>query len=192
MTSITLVRHGETEWSRAQRHTSVTDLDLTERGVAQVETLRARLDPDMFDLVLCSPRLRARRTALLAGFPAGRLEVDPDLAEWHYGAYEGRTGAQIREELPGWRIWDDTPPPGGENGTQVRERLGRVIERVESSGADQVICFGHGHSLRVLTLVWLGLDLSRGDQFPLDTGTISVLTPYRGFHAVQSWNARPS
>jgi probable phosphoglycerate mutase len=189
MTEIYLVRHGETEWSRAQRHTSVTDLDLTERGVAQAESLRGRLDVDAFDLVLCSPRRRAQRTAVLAGFGADRLEIEPDLAEWNYGQYEGRTGAQIREEHPGWRLWDGDAPPGGENGLEVRDRLARVIRRVQGSGAERVICFGHGHALRVMALTWLGIDLACGDQFPLDTGTISVLAPYRGFRALRSWNA---
>ena len=103
MTLLYLVRHGETEWSKSGQHTSVTDLDLTPRGVEQAQSLRDRLDPADFDLVLCSPRLRAQRTARLAGFED--FEVEPDLAEWAYGDYEGMTSAQIQERHPGWRIW---------------------------------------------------------------------------------------
>jgi broad specificity phosphatase PhoE len=84
-----LVRHGETEWSRDGRHTSRTDLDLTEKGVEVACTLKERLADETFGLVLCSPMRRARRTAELAGFTG--LEVDADLVEWGYGEYEGIT-----------------------------------------------------------------------------------------------------
>lgn len=188
MTQIFLIRHGETEWSREQRHTSVTELDLTEAGVGQALSLRDRLDPDRFDEVICSPRLRAVRTALLAGFARERLVIDPDLAEWYYGDYEGRTSAEIRQEVPGWRIWDGAPP-GGESGAQVQRRSARVIGRARDGGLDRVVLFGHGHALRVLALTWLGLELSRGDQFPLSTATISVLASYRDENALLCWNA---
>ena len=103
MTILYLVRHGETEWSRSGQHTSYTDLDLTEAGVDQARALRAKIDPAEFGLVLTSPRLRARKTAALAGFPDA--EVCDDLAEWNYGEYEGLTSQQIRtNHPPGWRL----------------------------------------------------------------------------------------
>lgn len=190
MTEIYLVRHGETEWSRNGRHTSVTDLDLTERGEQQARSLCGRLDPTSFGLVLASPRLRARRTAEIAGFPADRVQVTDDLAEWFYGDYEGRTGVDIRAEHPGWTIWTGETP-GGETADQVRTRLTRVIDRAVGSGVDRVLCFGHGHALRAMTLCWLGLDVALGDSFPLETGTISVLAPYKGGRALSRWNAEP-
>ena len=63
MTELYVVRHGETEWSANGRHTSVTDLPLTERGEQQARALVGHLDPDDFQLVLSSPRRRARDTA---------------------------------------------------------------------------------------------------------------------------------
>src|SRR4051812_38808600 len=172
MTELCLVRHGETEWSRDGRHTSITDLPLTERGEEQARRLYGHLDPASFGLILSSPRHRSRRTAELAGF-TGRYEpeVDEDLAEWNYGDYEGITRAQIRQTDPGWTVWTRTPK-NGETADQVRTRLQRVIDRVESAGAERAIVFSHGHALRALTLIWLGLDLTLGDQFPLDTGTV--------------------
>ena len=103
MTDLYLVRHGQTEWSKSGQHTSVTDLDLTDVGVEQAISLRERLNPADFDLVLSSPRLRARKTAELAGFT--NPEIDDDLQEWNYGDYEGMTSKQIRELHHGWRIW---------------------------------------------------------------------------------------
>ncbi len=97
MTELYLVRHGQTEWSRSGQHTSVTDLDLTEEGVRQALSLRSRLHPADFQLVLSSPRLRARRTAELAGFRD--VEVTDDLAEWYYGDFEGLTSAEIRRTV---------------------------------------------------------------------------------------------
>ena len=189
MTQLFLVRHGETEWSAVGRHTSVTDLDLTANGVAGAELLRGRLDPADFGLVLCSPRLRARRTAELAGF-GDAIEICDDLVEWNYGSYEGRTGVEIRAERPGWAIWTGNPP-GGETAEQVTERLNRVIDRALASGVDRVLLFGHGHSLRALTLCWLGLPFSVGDQFPLETATVSVLGHYKDGRAMIRWNAEP-
>ncbi len=185
MTQLYLVRHGQTEWSRSGQHTSRTDLDLTDHGVDQAGSLRGRLDPGQFDLVLSSPRLRARRTAALAGFE--HPELTDDLAEWDYGQFEGLTSAQIRQEWPGWRIWFNGCP-GGESAVDVRARLTRVVARVRDSGVDRAICFGHGHALRVLALCWLDFPIIFGQSFPLDVASVSVLGAEKESAAVLRWN----
>jgi probable phosphoglycerate mutase len=191
MTELYLVRHGETEWSANGRHTSVTDLPLTERGEEQAEKLVGHLHPEDFGLVLSSPRRRARHTAELAGFVGSHEpHLDDDLAEWAYGDYEGRTSAEIGEEVPGWTIWTH-PVPGGESAQQVSDRLDRVIRRVRDSGVERAICFAHGHSLRALTMRWLGFDVRLGLHFPLDTSTVSVLGEEKDEPALERWNARP-
>ncbi len=186
MTDLYLVRHGETEWSKAGRHTSVTDIDLTDEGVRQAEALRGTLDPADFGLVLCSPRLRARRTAALAGFPDP--VIDDNLAEWFYGDYEGRTSAEIRAGVPGWRIWN-SPIPGGETKVHIIARLSEVVTRVRDSGVEKAICFAHGHSLRVLALCWLDIDIARGQSFPLRTGSVSIVGYEKESPAIVRWNA---
>ena len=190
-TRLFLVRHGETEWSRSGRHTSITDLPLTETGQRLARALNGHLLPEDFQLILSSPRRRARETAELAGF-VGPYEpqIDNDLAEWFYGDYEGKTSPEIRETVPGWTIWN-SEVPGGETAAQVASRLDRVVARVRDSGVDRAICFGHGHALRALTMRWLGFDLSLGVHFPLDTGTVSVLGEDREEPALERWNARP-
>ena len=191
MTELYVVRHGETEWSANGRHTSVTDLPLTARGEQQAKTLVGHLDPADFQLVLSSPRRRARDTAVLAGFTGEHEpQLDEDLAEWAYGEYEGRTSPEIHEEVPGWTIWSH-PTPGGETADQVAERLDRVVRRVRESGVERALCFAHGHSLRALAMRWLGFDLSLGVHFPLDTSTVSVLGEEKGQPALERWNARP-
>jgi probable phosphoglycerate mutase len=180
-----LVRHGETDWSRDSRHTSSTDLPLTARGVEQALSLGARLTDHAFSLALTSPRLRARRTAELAGFPAAA--VDDDLVEWDYGRYEGLSTAEIREAVPEWSVWTH-PTPDGETADEVGARADRVVDRIRRTGGD-VLLFGHAHALRVLTARWLGLDPTEGERFLLDTGTICVLGYERETAVVRLWNA---
>jgi len=180
-----LVRHGETEWSRTGRHTSTTDLDLTDEGVAVAADLEKRLSPLAFDLVLTSPRLRARRTAELAGFPSA--EVDDDLVEWDYGDYEGITTPQIRESVPGWTVWSH-PCPGGETADQVTHRMDRVAARLRAHGG-RVLVFSHGHALRCLAARWIEQPVSEGRFLYLDTATVSVLGDDRGQPVISRWNS---
>jgi len=179
-----LVRHGETEWSKSGRHTSTTDLPLTAEGERIAAELKDRLARKQFDLVLTSPRQRARRTAELAGF--GDAVMDDDLVEWNYGDYEGITTAEIRKKVPGWTIWDD-PVPNGESPEQVAARLDRVIQRIAAVDGD-VLIFGHSHALRALTARWLELGVTEGRHFVLDTATLSVLGWERGSPAIHRWN----
>jgi len=184
-TELWLVRHGETEWSKAWRHTSVTDLELTETGRDQAASLRPLLAGVGFDQVWSSPRRRALETAELAGFTP---EIDEDLVEWHYGDYEGVTTTEIRETVPDWTIWSH-PTPGGETHDEVCARLDRIVARVRKLGG-RTLVFAHGHSLRVLAARWLGLDVADGRIFLLDTGTYSVLGDDRGQPVVVQWNVQ--
>jgi broad specificity phosphatase PhoE len=184
MGDLWLVRHGETEWSRDHRHTSVTDLDLTAAGVEVARLLRERLADHEFDLVLSSPRLRARRTAELAGFEP---ELDEDLVEWAYGDYEGVTTAEIRESVPGWTVWTH-PTPGGETAEQVAVRLDRVVARAREARGD-VLVFGHGHALRALAARWIGQPVEEGRFFKLDTATVGILGYERETPVVLRWNS---
>ena len=180
-----LVRHGETEWSKSGKHTSTTDLPLTAEGERIAGELRDRLQGHDFDLVLTSPRQRARRTAELAGF--ADAEVDDDLVEWDYGDYEGITTAQIRETVPGWTVWAH-PVPNGETPAQVAARLDRVNARIAAVDGD-ILVFGHSHALRALTARWLELDVTEGRHFVLNTATVSILGWERGSPAIHQWNS---
>jgi probable phosphoglycerate mutase len=179
-----VVRHGETEWSATGRHTSTTDVELTAAGEEAARALGARLAGTSFDLVLTSPRARARRTATLAGF--ADAEVDDDLAEWAYGDYEGVTTATIRETVPGWTVWTH-PSPGGETAAKVGRRLDRVVAKVRRHGG-RVLVFGHGHASRVLAARWLDQPVAEGRFFRLDTATVSVLGYEHESPVVARWN----
>jgi broad specificity phosphatase PhoE len=175
------VRHGATAWSGVLRHTGRTDVDLEPEGRAQAEDVGRRLAGHRFARVLVSPLVRARDTSRLAGFP--RAEVDEDLREWDYGAYEGRTTAEIQAERPGWSLWRDGVP-GGETLDQV---AARAVGTVRSTSGD-VLVFAHGHILRVVAARWLGLPAESGSHLALGTGTISVLGWEHSTPVVQSWN----
>jgi probable phosphoglycerate mutase len=181
-----IVRHGETEWSRAGRHTGRTDLPLTPEGERQAGALGPRLSGVRFGLVLTSPLRRARETCRLAGL-GDVAHVDPDLAEWDYGRFEGMTSAEIERSHPGWTIWTD-PLPGGETAGQVAARADRVIARAVGAGGD-VLLVSHGHLLRVLAVRWLGLDATEGRRFALDPATIGILGHERAARVVRTWNA---
>lgn len=185
MSEVYLVRHGATEWSVSGRHTSTTDLPLLPEGEKVARELAARLAGIAFTLVLTSPRLRARRTAELAGFPDA--EVDEDLVEWGYGDYEGVTTAEIHRTDPGWTIWDGVTP-GGESAASVTARLDRVVARVRAQEGP-VLLVGHGHALRALAARWLDLPVREGRLFKLDTATVSVLGDDRGQPVVAHWNS---
>lgn len=185
MGDLWVVRHGQTEWSLAGRHTSTTDLPLLPEGEQTARALAERLAGTSFDLVLTSPRLRARRTAELAGFP--EAEPDEDLVEWAYGDYEGVTSTEIQERTPGWTIWTGEVP-GGESAAQVGARLDRVVARARAVDGDTLV-FGHGHALRALAARWLGLPVSEGRLLRLDTATVSVLGHERADPVVLRWNS---
>ncbi len=180
-----LVRHGETEWARLGRHTSRTDVPLTENGREQASALGRRLAGARFALVLTSPLSRAAETARLAGFD-GVAIVEPDLREWDYGALEGRLTAEIREDYPGWSIWTG-PWPEGETAEEVGARADRVLDRIRAADGD-VLLFSHGHLLRVLAARWLGLPPASGALFALGTATVSILGSDRENAVIESWN----
>ncbi|GAA2099209.1 histidine phosphatase family protein [Actinomadura alba] len=201
MGELIIVRHGETEWSRAGRHTGRTDLPLTERGEVEARALAQLPATRKIIRVVCSPARRARRTAELAGLagPAGlaNIEIDEDLWEWDYGGYEGRTSPEIREERPGWYLWSDGVVPGdvehpGEKVERVGERADAVLARVRPSLAEgDVALVAHGHVLRVLTARWLDLEPAAGRLFVLRTGTLSTLGTEHDRPVITSWNVPP-
>jgi broad specificity phosphatase PhoE len=174
------IRLGETAWSLSGQHTGTTNIPLTDNGRQLAERMRPVLAKEAFALVLCSPMARARETCALAGLGDVAV-IDPDLAEWHYGEYEGLTAKQIHEMAPGDGC------PGGEAPEQVGARVDRVIARARDADGD-VALFAHGHVLRALVARWIGLPAGAGQHFLLDTGTPCVLGYYRNIPAVKIWN----
>lgn len=169
---IYLVRHGETEWTKSGRHTGRSDIPLTKAGEDAARAVAGRLPKLDFAAVWSSPSERAQRTCELAGFGAHRV-VDPDLAEWDYGAYEGRTTEEIHTDRPDWQLFRDACP-NGESAADVGARADAVINRIRAVNAAMLV-FSSAHFLRVLGARWVGLPPEGGAHFTLDTASISVL-----------------
>lgn len=180
-----LVRHGETLWARDGRHTGTTDIELTDVGRAEAGAVAGKLARTSFAVVLSSPRVRALETARLAGF-TDQVEIEPDLTEWDYGAYEGRTSVDIRRERPGWTIWTEGVVDG-ETAADVATRADRVIAQVRT-GDGPALLFAHGHILRILAARWLGLPAWDGRLLALGTATVSVLGWERETPVILRWN----
>lgn len=183
MNAIWVARHGATEWSEAGRHTGRTDVPLIAEGHKQAAALVRPLDAHRFALVLTSPLVRARDTARIAGF--ADAEVEPDLVEWDYGDYEGRTTVEIQGERPGWSLWVDGVP-GGEEIDDVGTRVQRVIDRTVAADGD-VLLFAHGHVLRILTAVALELGPRAGARFALRTAGLGVIGWEHDYRSLTRW-----
>jgi probable phosphoglycerate mutase len=218
---IHLVRHGETAWSLTGQHTGTTDLDLTAHGEEQARSLasmlchlnarhvlcsprlRARRTAELAGLgerlqtedarhVLCSPRLRARRTAELAGL-GERLQTEADLCEWDYGTYEGRRTADIQQERPGWSVWRDGCPQG-EMPADVAARADRLMARLLTLEGD-VVLFSHGQFGAALAARWIGQPLPLGQHLALHPASLSTLSldpQHPGRHLITLWNQTPA
>jgi broad specificity phosphatase PhoE len=212
MGDLILLRHGQTEWSAAGRHTGRTDIPLTAKGEADAAALAPMLARRVaagmrIAAVFTSPARRAGATAELAGLGtpgvpgsagAPAPKQDPDLWEWDYGGYEGITTAEIQQQRPGWSLWRDGIIPGdaehpGETVESVGERVDRVLKRAAPLLSDgDVVLVAHGHVLRVLTARWLGLHPADGRLFRLDTGTMSSLGTEHDQTVILAWNVPPS
>ena len=168
-----LIRHGETAWSISGQHTGRTDVPLTAPGEAAAQALGRRLREISFTQVLTSPRQRARRTCELAGLGAA-AKIDPDLAEWDYGDYEGQRTAGIVATRPNWNLFHDGCPQG-ESPAEISDRADRLIARLRTLEGN-VALFSHGHFGRVLGARWIGLPVTSAQHFLLGTASISVLS----------------
>ena len=185
-----MVRHGETAWSAAGRHTGRTDVDLTDEGRGEAAALRPLLVDHSFALVCASPASRARETARIAGF--GDAEVDGDLQERDYGEVEGRTTAELRARGPEWADWSvwTGPVPGGESLDALAARCRRVLARADAAGGDALL-FGHAHALRVLAVTALDLEPAVAARFVLASASLSVVGYEREVRVVRLWNRAP-
>ena len=182
-----MIRHGETAWSLSGAHTGRTDIPLTPAGEQRAVKVGETLRGHNFALVLTSPLERARRTCELAGFGAN-AQIEPNLAEWDYGAYEGKTTADIQRERPGWSLFRDGTQ-GGETIDEVALRARAVIARAVAANGD-VALFAHGHILRILTAGWLELPPAAARFFSLEPAGISTLGHERETRVILRWNLR--
>ena len=186
------VRHGETAWSRSGQHTGNTDIPLTAHGEEEAGALAPWLRQIPFTAVLTSPRQRARTTCALAGL-GGRAEIEPGLAEWDYGDYEGLRSDEIREQRPGWTVFRDGCP-NGETPKAIAERADVLIMRLTAMTGN-VALFSHAHFGAVLAARWIGLPVNDAQHLLLGPASLSILgnnPSHPEVRVISLWNARPA
>jgi probable phosphoglycerate mutase len=192
LTRVVIVRHGETEWSKSGRYTGRTDLPLSRQGEVNASLLAPSLSLLGITHVFTSPRLRARMTCEWAGLGA-RAQVDPDLAEWDYGDYEGLLSTEILGRNPAWKLFRDGCP-GGESPQQVSARADRAIARLRALEGVSAV-FSHGHFSRSFAARWIGQDIRLGERLILGTASLGFLSFEHGdpeTPSIELWNADPS
>jgi broad specificity phosphatase PhoE len=183
---IYLIRHAETDWSLSGRHTGITDLPLTKKGERETAEIKKRLSSHPFELILCSPLKRAKMTCEIAGL-LNQAHVDPNLAEWNYGDYEGLTTQEIWQTSPKWDLFSDGAPHG-ESPAEVHARANKVLSKIQKISGD-VALFSHGHFLRALTTCWLHLPIQHCRLFSLSTCSLSILGFEKASPSLLLWNA---
>lgn len=187
--SIWLLRHGDTSWTRAQRHAGRRDVPLTRTGRAQARRAGLTLVGRRFTHVLVSPQVRAIETCRMIGHQQ-EAQVCDELVEWDYGEYEGLTDEETQELRPGWNLFRDGCP-GGESPGQVRARVERLLEIVAPLDGPCLLV-SHGKLLRALASRWLSSDVALGSLLPMDPAAISLLERDGERPLLQLWNLAPS
>ena len=189
MVRVYIIRHGETDWSLSGQHTGRTDIPLNARGEEQARDLQQVLSAIAFTTVLTSPLQRARRTCELTGLVAA-AQVEPDLAEWDYGAYEGLRSSEIHQKRPGWSVFRDGCP-GGETPAQISDRADRLIAQLRSRDGN-IALFTHGHFGCVVAARWIDLAVIEGQHLLLSTASVSILgqhPTHPEVPVISLWNA---
>lgn len=184
-----VVRHGATEWSASGKHTSHTDIDLTEAGRTGARALREWLQAQRPAQVWSSPLRRARATAHECGF--AEVELVDALHEWDYGEYEGLTTADIHRRDPDWSVFTHGGGSQGESPAQVSARIDTLIARAQAADAAPIVAFAHGHSLRALAVRWMGLPIEAGARLSLGPAHVGLLDFEHGLGALAGWNLSP-
>ena len=182
---VTILRHGETEWSLSGKHTGLTDLPLTMNGEKEASLLGLSLKGVKFDHIFCSPLIRAKETCKIAGY-AREMKIDPALVEWDYGDYEGLTTSEIHQTKPNWTIFSGDPPHG-ETSIEIGKRADLLIQRLKKLGGEIAI-FSSGHFSRVFAARWLQQPVSFGSHLMLSTASKSIVGFEREEPAILLWN----
>ncbi|MBB6349354.1 MAG: bifunctional RNase H/acid phosphatase [Nonomuraea muscovyensis] len=196
-TSLLLLRHGETPLSVERRFSGLGDAELTANGLAQAAAAARRLsrEPYHLDAVVSSPLKRARQTAEAVARSAGLdIDVDEDLRETDFGAWEGHTFTEIQRrwpaELDAWLADPDVPPPGGESFAEVAARVRRAEERlVERYEGRTVLVVSHVTPIKTLLRLALMAPPEALYRMHLDLACLSLIEHYAdGRSVVKSFN----
>ncbi len=152
MTTIIILRHGESEANLYKYFAGQSDVQLTDLGRRQAEIAAEFLKNRHFDVIYSSTLSRAYDTALPIARERGmQIITAPDLCETNLGEWEGESIESKREEYMKWRTDFNYRPPQGESTYEVRARVGRAFDRIASENEGKtVLAASHGGCIRLL------------------------------------------
>ena len=169
MLRLHLLRHGQTDASRANRFSGEMDPPLNATGLAMADAFAAKWGAEKWAAIYASPLLRAQQTAAPTAKRAGlEIQIEPGLKEIAYGEWDGRLESEVEAaDHERFKTWSEHPgwnsPPGGESGAQIAARALAAIQNIRARHADgNVLVVSHKATLRVLLCCILGVDL---DEF---------------------------
>ncbi len=183
-----LVRHGESEWNAEARICGRTDIPLSDAGRRQAERLGARLRALPPAAIYTSPLSRTAETASIIALGSGLAPIiDPRVVELNYGAWEGRTFAEIMaDDGEGYRRWDRDPareaPPEGETGLAGMARIVNFLDELKQPGPaerdEHVIVVTHKTVCRLALCHALGLAPSEyRRRLSMENAALNIITP---------------
>jgi probable phosphoglycerate mutase len=164
--TLLLVRHGQTDFSRANRFCGSIDPPLNDTGLAMAEALGAHYERAGLAAIFASPKLRTRQTAApLAARTQLSLQLDDGLREIAYGEWEGQPEEEVeRADRERFHAWAAHPgrvaPPGGETAVEIAARAMQAVDRIRALHGDgKVLVVSHKATIRVLLCALLGIDV---------------------------------
>jgi len=186
LTKVILIRHGQTDWNCQKRYCSFTDVDLNQKGRAQVRQLSKQLSNEKVDKVYSSDMKRALQSARII-FKDTPLEEVAALREINFGMFEGLRYQEIMERYGGiYRKWLDNPfgvaIPRGESLSSFVKRVRKALRRILSRNNNNrtVVIVAHGGPIRVVLCDVLGLDVRKIWQIEPKLASISVIEFAKG------------
>jgi len=193
ITTVVLVRHGETAWNVEGRIQGHLDISLNPLGLAQAAAVGKRLAGERFDAIYSSDLQRAYSTALPAAGDAARIVREPRLRERHLGVLQGLNGEEALERHPGaWSAFKSRDPEAAlEGGESLGEFARRTVDFVEEArlrhAGGRALIVTHGGLLDAAYRHATGMPLSKPRDFPIYNASINVLSHDGRAWRVDAW-----
>ncbi|EYE88394.1 hypothetical protein Q428_08320 [Fervidicella metallireducens AeB] len=193
MSKIYLVRHGETEWNKAQRTQGCSNnIPLSEEGIKQAKALGERLKNKEIDLFFSSELGRAYETAnIIASYHNKKVEIVEAFKEINFGVWEGLQYKEIMEKYKEvYSIWHYEPHlakiPGGEDILSLKERsMTKLIEILNNNKEKNILIVSHGITIKVMICAMLGIDLANMHKIRQDNTSLNLFEYNdRGFSVI--------
>lgn len=195
VTTLYLIRHGETEGSEIKRYKGSIDVPLSERGIAQIRSASVFINSSKLSAVYCSPLSRALKSAEIIAEPHGLNPlIMPDLRERSFGVWEGMSFDEIKKQYPDeFKAWADNPlrfsPVGGENTLEVRDRVLQSLDKIlKKHNGESISIVAHGGVNRVILCDIMGIPLENLFRIEQDFAAVNVIEFWDTYPVVKGLN----